>query len=262
EEEVSNVVTKKRRIDKSKVHWNQDQNLYAAVLSPAHEELGQQIAQYSAGIKDALKDLDIALNKPSLPKAQWTNVLLDNYVNLDEILGHSFTTEAEYQGVFLVGSTTLEFKKPRVVSKITSHDQWLNAFRTYEQAVHFAFKGREFELGYSDHINNLFATTHTSLHHRIINYNRAARIYVGSRRDILLHEINKFNFIKATHVDTGGIAVVGSSTNVGFGKSAQKWKQGIKVCRNWNFRSCMREKCVFRHTCIHCGSTDHVARDC
>ncbi|KIK68764.1 hypothetical protein GYMLUDRAFT_153648 [Collybiopsis luxurians FD-317 M1] len=263
EEKNSDVRTKRRRVDKSKFYWNQDQNLYTAALSPAHEALRQQISVHSDNIKGALKDLDVILNKPSLPKAQWTNVLLDNYVDFDKITSHSFTTEAEDQGFFLVGNTTLEFKKPKVVSKINSHAQWISAFRTYEQAVLFAFKGREFELrGYSDHINNLFAATHVSLHHRVINYDRAARIYIGSRRDVLLHEVEKFNFIRIAHIDAGGVAVVGSSSNVGFGKSVQKRKHSPEICRNWNFRTCTREKCVFKHVCIHCGSADHVAREC
>ncbi|KIK58558.1 hypothetical protein GYMLUDRAFT_170707, partial [Collybiopsis luxurians FD-317 M1] len=144
---------------------------------------------------------------------------------------------------------------------VNSHGQWINAFRIFEQAVLFAFKGREFELrGYWEHVNNLFAATHVSLHHRVINYDRAVRIHVGSRRDTLLHEVEKFSHIKVAHIDDGGIAVVESSTRTRLGRPGQKRK--FEVCRNWNFRSCTREKCLERHACILCGSIDHAARDC
>ncbi|KIK50536.1 hypothetical protein GYMLUDRAFT_985797 [Collybiopsis luxurians FD-317 M1] len=141
EEENSNAHTKRQRDDKSKFYWNQDQNLYAATLSLAHELLHQQISVHSNNIKGALRDLDVALNKPSLLKVQWTNILLNNYIDFDKFASHSFTTEAEDQGLFLVSNTTLEFKKSKVVLKINSHGQWISAFRTYEQAVPFAFKG-------------------------------------------------------------------------------------------------------------------------
>ncbi|KIK50140.1 hypothetical protein GYMLUDRAFT_183173, partial [Collybiopsis luxurians FD-317 M1] len=254
---------KRRRADKSKFQWNKDRDLYAAALSPAHEALCEQIAVYSSNTKDVLKDLDVALNKPSLPKSQWTNVLHDSYVDFDEILSHTFSTEMEDQSIFLVGDTTLEFKKPKMVSKVSSHSQWINAFHTYEEAVLFAFTGRELELhGYSNHINNLFAATHISLHHRVINYDRAVHIYVGNKRDILLHETEKFSHIKMAHINAGGVAVVRSSTGNRFGRAGQKQKRFSEVCRNWNFRTCSRERCILRHACINCGSADHGAKDC
>ncbi|KIK50535.1 hypothetical protein GYMLUDRAFT_182647, partial [Collybiopsis luxurians FD-317 M1] len=116
--------------------------------------------------------------------------------------------------------------------------------------------------GYSDHINNLFTVTHVSLHHRVINYDCAACIYIRSRHDVLLHEVKKFNFIRVAHINARGVAVIGSSANVGFSKSVQKCKHSPEICRNWNFRSCTRKKCIFRHVCIHCGSANHVAREC
>ncbi|KAJ3710975.1 hypothetical protein C8R42DRAFT_690022 [Lentinula raphanica] len=194
EEETENTKTKRRRVNSSSFHWNQGANLIlSATLTAAHERVRRQVEDYSLDLKNALQSLDVAIAKPSLPKGQWKNVLLDGYVDFDDLLGNLFTTELEETSLYLSGETTLEFRRPKPVTKVNTHGQWINAFRIYEEAVNFAFPGRQSELqAYWSHIHFLFAAMQPVLHHRVINYDRAVRIFVGSRRDILLNEVEKF----------------------------------------------------------------------
>ncbi|KAJ3831113.1 hypothetical protein EV361DRAFT_813456 [Lentinula raphanica] len=263
EEETENTKTKRRRVNSSSFHWNQGANLIlSATLTAAHERVRRQVEDYSLDLKNALQSLDVAIAKPSLPKGQWKNVLLDGYVDFDDLLGNLFTTELEETSLYLSGETTLEFRRPKPVTKVNTHGQWINAFRIYEEAVNFAFPGRQSELqAYWSHIHFLFAAMQPVLHHRVINYDRAVRIFVGSRRDILLNEVEKFAHLKVAHIDSGGVAV-GSSSNFSGKTSKSKRKHPSEICRNWNFRSCNPNTCVFRHACIFCQSTEHVGPKC
>ncbi|KAJ3751962.1 hypothetical protein EV360DRAFT_89206 [Lentinula raphanica] len=192
EEETANANAKRRRVNSSTFHWNQGANLIlSATLTAAHEQVRRQVENYSLDLKNALQSLEVAIAKPSLPKGQWKNILLDGYVDFDDLLGNLFTSELEETSLYLNGDTTLEFRRPRTVTKVNTHGQWINAFRVYEEAVNFAFPGRQPELQvYWNHIHYLFAALQPVLHHRVINYDRAVRIFVGSRRDILLNEAN------------------------------------------------------------------------
>ncbi|KAJ3969352.1 hypothetical protein EV361DRAFT_804023 [Lentinula raphanica] len=264
EEEIENAQVKRRRVNSSDFHWNQGANLIlSATLTAAHEQVRRQVENYSLDTKNALQSLDVAIAKPSLPKSQWKNVLLDGYVDFDDLLGNLFTTELEETSLYLSGETTLEFRRPKPVTKVNTHGQWINAFRVYEEAVNFAFAGRQPELqAYWSHIHYLFAAMQPVLHHRVINYDKAVRIFVGSRRDILLNEVEKFAHLKVAHLDSGGIAVSTSSNFSGGKPSKGKRKHTSEICRNWNFRSCNSGTCVFRHACIFCQSSEHVGPKC
>jgi hypothetical protein len=258
-------LTKKRHVDPSKFNWNDETKVFfdSFTVTPAHESVRKQIEVYSADIKVSLRDLNTSYGKPSLPRSQWKNILLDNFVEFNEIFSNSFAIEPDESDLLVIGDTHLEFQKPKVVSKIKKATQWNSAWRVFQQAVKFAFSGRELELErYWKHINDLFEARHESTHEFIINYDRAVRIYVGGRRDILLHEFEKFSHIKEAHLSPSGIYVLshpaGSSGNpAGKGK-----KRRTDICKNYNFRQCSRIDCSYRHICIYCQSSDHLGPKC
>ncbi|KAE9386047.1 hypothetical protein BT96DRAFT_839872, partial [Gymnopus androsaceus JB14] len=264
EDEEDRANWKHQKVNPSEFHWNKGTSfIHSVILSPAHESTRRQVEAYTLDIKEALQNLDLSYGKPSLSSKQWKNVLRDDYVEFDEILAGAFTTTPQTSNELVIGETTLEVQKPKVVSKVSTHGEWINAFRTFEEAVQFAFSGREMELrGYWNHINNLFSAKQVSLHQRVINYDRAVRIYVGGRRDILLHETDKYIHLKDAHLEAGGVAIYMPSPPMSNPGKGSKRKRTSEVCRNWNFKHCNGTSCVFRHVCIHCQSADHVGPKC
>ena len=155
-----------------------------------------------------------------------------------------------------------------MAAKISTHGQWINAFRAFEEAINFAFEGRERELRtYWTHINDLFSSRHHSLHARILNYDRATRVFVGQRRDILLGEIEKFRHIQDAHLLDGGVAVAATSPSSGGHKTkppggAKPRKRGPEVCRNYNQGRCrLGSECNYKHACLECNGS-HPAAEC
>ncbi|KAJ7715674.1 hypothetical protein B0H16DRAFT_1804970 [Mycena metata] len=263
---------KRSRVDYSAFVWRSraKQFLDSMVLTQEHQDILQQVKAYSLDVKESIRDLSNSFHAPALPKSQWESVLLDRFVDLDTILTSSYAVEAEEPQQLVLGDTHLEVKKPKVVSKVTTHGQWINAFRIYEDAVNFAFDGRHRELRtYWGHINDLFSSRNPSLHSRILNYDRAARLFVGQRRDILLSEIHKFRHVQDAHLLDGGVMVSpsnpgsssGSKTKPPNGPKSRRRTQ--EICRNFNRGQCkLGAECNYQHACSECHGRGHVAPEC
>ncbi|KAJ7199221.1 hypothetical protein GGX14DRAFT_662399 [Mycena pura] len=180
---------KRSRVDTSAFVWCARTNdfLNSMALTQEHRSIARQVEIYSLDTRETIRDISNSFHAPALPDSQWKNVILDRFVDFDTILTNSYAVEAEEPQQLILGDAHLEIKKSKVVSKISTHGQWINAYRSYEDAVNFAFEGRRTELRtYWNHINDLFSSRNTSLHGRILNYDRAARLFVGQRRDVLL----------------------------------------------------------------------------
>ncbi|KAJ7019488.1 hypothetical protein C8F04DRAFT_975524 [Mycena alexandri] len=263
---------KRSRVNSSAFVWRSraKQFLDSMVLTQEHQDVLQQVKVYSLDIKESIRDLSNTFHAPALPKSQWEGVLLDHFVDLDSILTSSYAIEAEEPQQLVLGDAHLEVKKSKVVSKVSTHGQWINAFRIYEDAVNFAFEGRHGELRtYWGHINDLFSSRHPSLHARILNYDRAARLFVGQRRDILLSEVHKFRHVQDAHLLDGGVMVAPSSSS-GSGGPKTKPPSGPKsrkrtqeICRNFNRGQCrLGAECNYQHACSECHGRGHVAPEC
>ncbi|KAJ7918065.1 hypothetical protein B0H13DRAFT_1557118, partial [Mycena leptocephala] len=83
---------------------------------------------YSQDAKEAVRNLLNSFHAPALPETQWRNVLLDRFVDFDTILSNFFTVDVEEPQQLLLSDSYVEVKKPKVVSKVTTHGQWINAF--------------------------------------------------------------------------------------------------------------------------------------
>ncbi|KAJ7845932.1 hypothetical protein B0H13DRAFT_1540950, partial [Mycena leptocephala] len=265
---------KRSRVDTTAFAWRSRARdfLDSIVLTAEHQNVLQQVEVYSQDPKEAVRDLLNSFHAPALPESLWKPVLLDRFVDFDAILSGSYAVEAEEPQQLVLGDSHLEIKKPKVVARVTTHGQWINAFRTFEEAVNFAFDGRYRELRtYWTHINDLFSSRHSSLHARIINYDRAARVFVGQRRDVLLSEISKFQHVQDAHLLDGGIAVAPSGGG-GSGGSGPKTKppggpkprkRTQEICRNFNRGQCrLGTDCNYQHACAECHGRGHTVSEC
>jgi hypothetical protein len=61
---------------------------------------------------------------------------------------------------------------------------------------------------YGEYIVNLFLVTHTSVHNRVIAFDKAVKKRVGSVRNLELSNYEKFADLKIAHMDSIGVSVV------------------------------------------------------
>ncbi|KAF9067517.1 hypothetical protein BDP27DRAFT_1422808 [Rhodocollybia butyracea] len=187
------------------VSWNDQTKVFldSFTVTPAHERVRKQVAAYNIDVKASVRDLDTLYGKLSLPRSQWKNVLLDTFVKFNEIFSNSFTIEPDESDLLVIGDTHLEFQKSKVASKIKKATQWNSAWRVYEQAVKFAFKGQELELKrYWKHINNLFEARHESTHKVFVVSHPSGILSGGSGK------------AKRKHTETAPTSTFASSANL------------------------------------------------
>ncbi|KAJ3925255.1 MAG: hypothetical protein NXY57DRAFT_907304 [Lentinula lateritia] len=260
---------KRIKADVGKYKWNDADSFLESIftLTPAHQTVREQVRNYAADIKESLRDLETAFGKPFLPNSQWKNILLNRYCDLDEIAANIYTTEHVEPEIFTVGESQLALRRPQPTKKVGDESTWNHAFRVYRDAVNFAFKGRAKELeAYERHIVSLFKARHYEFRSQVIIYDRAVRIHVGGRHDILLNEFHKFADFKDATLNAGGV-LFGAGSASGSSQPATHSDKGKhrsinEICRNWNFKQCARSPCRFRHVCIDCGKPGHTATKC
>ncbi|KAJ7211393.1 hypothetical protein GGX14DRAFT_362632, partial [Mycena pura] len=261
--------SKRAKFDPASVAWGgeADRFLESISYSPQHLAVVRQVESYSLDIKETLRLLSVSLSKPSFPETLWKEVLLDRFVDLDVIVANRFATEPDEPHRLLLGDHQLEIKKPKVVSRVSNHGEWILAFRIYERAVNFAFKHRRDELEtYSNHIQDLFASWHPSLHHRIINYDRAARNLIGQSHSLLFSDTQQLRPCENAHLSAGGIfSLSGLSQRPdsrGKDKRPSKRPENGDICRNYNHGRCERGRdCRYKHACLGCKGA-HTIGDC
>ncbi|KAE9384556.1 hypothetical protein BT96DRAFT_1007954 [Gymnopus androsaceus JB14] len=92
---------------------------------------------------------------------------------------------------------------------------------------------------------------------RVIQFDRAARRYIGKQRGVLFDATWKFeNFVRAAVRGPGYVNSKGESS-----ASSEKLRRK-ETCRNWNHKRCHNDPCPRDHKCSKCGSREHPAADC
>ncbi|KAJ7048055.1 hypothetical protein C8F01DRAFT_920609, partial [Mycena amicta] len=222
--------------------------------------VAERVMQFSDDIKESVRVVSRSPRAPAFPSSLWKYVLLDEYVDFNLVLANAFAPEPD-RGLELVLGTSsgLEISKPKLVSQITTAAQWNNAFWIYSEAVNFAFPGRVDELRtYNRHINNIFASRHESFHHRVLSYDRAARVKIGQTGSLLLDDVSSLAELRDAHLSDSGLYVVQVKAAVERqpkrerSDRSQKRGDGAEVCRNYNRRACTLAHCRFRHSCLDC----------
>ena len=82
---------------------------------------------------------------------------------------------------------------------------------------------------YGEYIVNLFSVTHSSIHTRVIAFDKAVRKRVGSVRNLELWDFEKFANLKIAHMDLIGVSVVSGSSKDDSGQKGKKGKIGRRT---------------------------------
>ncbi|KAE9400622.1 hypothetical protein BT96DRAFT_745646, partial [Gymnopus androsaceus JB14] len=127
---------------------------------------------YKLDLDGAIDSIEQSGGNPIWPKKLWKPILRDEYIKLSEVL--ALTTLA----------------KPAPSKAIVDEVTWRRAWHATKDAISFAFAERDKELdAYEKHIQHLFDDNHSSSHRNVLQYDRAVRQLIGSRRDILFNDL-------------------------------------------------------------------------
>lgn len=169
------------------------------------------------------------------------------YIDLAEVLAvildydgqDSSRTTSSVFAKALEGTT---IAKPTATKAVTNRTTWLQAWYTYKEAVCFIFGDRRAEL----HIQRLFNNYQPHLHANIIRYNKAVRQLIGSRRDILLDEINHPDVaeFQDRYIIPGGTHYQSQSTQSSDSTKSsshpRNWSK--EICKNFNQGTWLRQE--------------------
>ncbi|KAJ3851452.1 hypothetical protein EV368DRAFT_43117 [Lentinula lateritia] len=183
--------TKRAKQDKTLFNWAADAFIKRSILSPKHRKIIQEIENFKLDLDEAIESIEQSGVNPIFPKRLWKSVLRDEYIELAEV--HALVSTYHHPEAPRPASNkfadALELStlvKPTPTKAIIDQITWRRAWRATADAISFAFTNRRSELvAYEEHIGRLFDDNLTSFHRNILNYDKAVRQLIGSRRDIL-----------------------------------------------------------------------------
>jgi hypothetical protein len=141
-------------------------------------------------------------------------------VDLDHVISGAFVVTSDNWNVKVIGGIQLKFGASKAVKQVTTSGDWFIAWGLYTQAATFAFPHRRSELeSYGAQMLSLFAAMATENHSHIISLDKAIRVWVGKRRDLLLSDNAKFDDLRLYWLNPIGAGTLEPSSK---GKSKGK----------------------------------------
>ncbi|KAE9404315.1 hypothetical protein BT96DRAFT_813719, partial [Gymnopus androsaceus JB14] len=195
EGEPSTRPAKRAKQDSAKFNWSAEAFIKWSVLPEKHRKINEAIENYKLDLDTAVDSIEQSGLNPPFPKKLWKPVLRDEYIELTEVLTmvtayHNTDTSRMVSNPFAETLESTTLAKPTPLKAIIDQVTWRRAWQATSKAVAFAFAGRKEELDrYEDHMQHLFDDYCPPFHQNVIQYDRAIRQLIGSRRDILFDNI-------------------------------------------------------------------------
>ncbi|KAH7869239.1 uncharacterized protein C8R40DRAFT_1059897, partial [Lentinula edodes] len=263
---------KRAKQDKTLFNWTADAFIKQSVLSPKHRKIIQEIENFKLDLDETIESIEQSGVNPIFPKRLWKSVLRDEYIEPAEVHAlvatyHHPEAPRPASNKFADALELSTLAKPAPTKAIIDQTTWRRAWRATADAISFAFTNRRTELiAYEEHIGRLFDVDDnlTSFHRNIINYDKAVRQLIGSRRDILF---NEFEHAEVARFRTMYLLPTGTHFSIST-LSAPRPDQGSsrprnrtkEICRKFNRGNC--DGGERRHLCSTCGESGHGAQDC
>jgi hypothetical protein len=260
-------VSKKLKVDESIYAWVASRKDKRTVLRDDLAKSLKLIEAYTIDPKATKRSLINEPDCPEFPDSEWKNIICGRAVNLDAVLSGQLSTTQDDPKVEKVGDLEISFGAVEPTKVVKNGGDWSIAWNRTVRATTFAFPHRVHELtSYGEYIVNLFSVTHSSVHSRVIAFDRAVRKRIGSVRNLELTDFEKFSDLKIAHMDSIGVSVV-ANTSKGRGDKKERKGKGWKKdepCNKWNDGKCSQaeEDCRRLHVCNGCGKGGHKGKDC
>ena len=259
--------TKKIKVDESVFAWISSKQDKRTVLRDTLAKTLKLIEAYTIDPKATKRSLINQPNCPEFPDSEWKNVITGRAVNLDAVLSGQLSTTHDDPKFEKIGDLEISFGAVEPTKIIKNGGDWSIAWNRTVRAIVFAFPHRLQELSiYGEYIINLFSVTHSTVHSRVITFDKAVRKRIGSVRNLELTDFEKFADLKIAHMDSIGVSVVSNSSkddNGRKGKRNKNWKRD-EPCNKWNDSKCSQaeEDCRRLHVCNKCGKGGHKGKEC
>jgi hypothetical protein len=150
------------------------------------------------------------------------------------------------------------------VKSVRTHGEWVTAWDPTVEATKFVFPHHESKLKrYGKYILQFFTTLPSESHHRVISFDRAARIRVAQHHDMQLTDFGEFIDLHMHWIQNTGSSASRTS-------QARRVEQGVgrtqkrEACRRWNEGRCPNTAvaCSYAHVCSKCRVNSHTAAEC
>lgn len=258
----------KRKVDLDRLPWAIREILAPPSLSLSVRQTQSILRNISADPKLVKADLYNRPGLPQFPDSEWTHVLAGQAIDLDHVLSGMYgISHDDRRTEKLTDGLDFIFGGVKPSKTVQSHGQWVTAWSAAVEATKVVFPHREGELReYGSHISSLFTSFAESMHDRVIKYDRALRIRVGQRWDLLLTDSHQFADLHVLWISGAGAAAAGTSSSAGRssggGGSAKLHKRD--PCNRFNAGTCPNSNasCNYAHVCSNCRAGGHTSTAC
>ena len=259
--------SKRIKVDESAYAWVSSRQAKRTVLQDSLAKTLKLIEIYTVDPKATKRSLVNEPDCPEFPDSEWKNIIAGRAVNLDAVLSGQLSTTHDDPKVEKFGDIEISFGAVEPTKVVKNGGDWTIAWNRTVRATVFAFPHRMPELtSYGEYIVNLFSVTHSSVHGRVISFDKAVRKRIGSVRNLELWDFEKFADLKIAHMDSIGVSVISGSSKEDGGRKGKKGKNWRKdePCNNWNDGKCSQaeEECRRLHVCNKCRKAGHKGKEC
>ena len=217
------------------------------------------LRKFARDLKFTKSSILTAANAPQFPNSEWSNIIIGAMVDLDHVISGSFTVSSDNRETEVVGGIQFKYGAAKPVKQVKTSGEWFIAWGIYTQAAAFAFPHRKSELdSYGTQILSLFAATSPNSHSHVLSLDKAIRVRVGERRDLLLTDNAKFDDLRLYWLNP-----IGAGTLEADAKGKSKGKSDFRsedACDRWNRGVCRSKAsdCKYRHVCQGCQGPHRV----
>ena len=199
------LVSKRTKVDESAYAWVSSRKNKRTVLRDTLAKTLQLIEVYTINPKATKRSLSMNWTAQSF---QTQNGKTSFPVEQSILMQSSVDTHDDPK-VEKVGDLEITFGAVELMKLVKNGGDWMIAWNRTVRATVFAFPHRLHELSiYGEYIVNLFSVTHSSVHNRVIAFDKAVWKRVGSVRNLELSDFEKYADLKIAHMDSIGVSVV------------------------------------------------------
>ena len=260
---------KKQRIYESQMPWyDKEQRIRKSNTNPSCNKTRETLDLFQRDHATVKRWIKCALSAPAgFPNTEWDALVKGETVDIDTVFSSLHHVHSIDEGIGRVGTTEIQFGRPKPAAKVETSGQWTAAFNLIIKATAFLFPHRYDELReYSDYMEELFSAKSIGIHPKLFKYDEAVRYKVGQGQNILLTDRSQFIRYYEAIVAADGVGVEAAGEgSQGSQAKGGKSRDRVDICHRFNGPngcSSTAEKCRYKHICKKCKKRGHGKVDC
>ena len=260
---------KKQRIYESQMPWyDKEQRIRKSNTNPSCNKTRETLDLFQKDHATVKRWIKCASSAPAgFPNTEWDALVKGETVDIDTIFSSLHHIHSIDESIGRVGSTEIQFGRPKPTAKIETSGQWTAAFNLIVKATAFLFPHRYEELReYGDYMEELFSAKSIAVHPKLFKYDEAVRYKVGQGQNILLTDKSQFIRYYEAIVASDGVGIEAASEgNQGSQGKGGRPRERSDICHRFNGPngcSSSAEKCKYKHICKRCRKRGHGKMDC